>query len=674
MVKKLFAIILTICMVITMLPQIAFMAVQYPQEVTVFDSAVSGFERQTFDYGNSDIGGNATINGNTVISNVNGSGFQFKANDKFSETVKNGAIITVSMGLVFGKAADAGQMLLTRYKDNDNAAETRSAILLEYYNDKALRAFSTNCYLKQDFSDASISGANINATYVINTKTKAANMSLEYTPANSEAKETYSGGIDLTTAGMGSGEKYKIMYENSLELIRCYLSEGSVLNSFKITLTDLSTNSLYASINTAESTDDVKEVFDYYLKNGTFSYGNRFDELSDSEKTVIYGRFINQNFTSDSEVQALFDKLVAKQFSIVTKTYTYDFEDSVSPFSNGSVQILSDGNKVFVPITGSCQLKPLNGSVLGNGPIVTEYDYHYEPESGKEGIYVRYLTDTSPWAYILSKISSSSTVVLTDSPKWTDKVLTSGTTYKLRQSLDVESGKQTTSVDSGNGFEKANVTIDGVQSDKVDVENKGNIIGLDLRRGANNDNTKEYIDNITIKVYNPVYTALSYTETADEVKNVFDTYKSIGALDVEDNLGEEVYSQFIGSSYTSTANLEAAIKVVAQFAALGRDVYVYDTHVKSGDTALDSEFEAGTITYGAKAYTDTAGTVVTLVIAQYKDKELTNLTYAEKTLAQGINDISDSLTVSESAGTTINVFAVDKNANPYVVHKLLTGK
>ena len=213
-----------------------------------------------------------------------------------------------------------------------------------------------------------------------------------------------------------------------------------------------------------------------------------------------------------------------------------------------------------------------------------------------------------------------------------------------------------------------------MQSDKVDVENKGNIIGLDLRRGANNDNTKEYIDNITIKVYNPVYTALSYTETADEVKNVFDTYKSIGALDVEDNLGEEVYSQFIGSSYTSTASLETAIKVAAQFAALGRDAYVYDTHVKSGDTALDSEFEAGTITYGAKAYTDTAGTVVTLVIAQYKDKELTNLTYVEKTLAQGINDISDSLTVSESAGTTIKVFAVDKNANPYVVHKLLTGK
>ena len=113
---------------------------------------------------------------------------------------------------------------------------------------------------------------------------------------------------------------------------------------------------------------------------------------------------------------------------------------------------------------------------------------------------------------------------------------------------------------------------------------------------------------------------------------------------------------------------------MAQFAALGRDAYVYDTHVKLGDTALDSDFEAGTITYGAKAYTETSGTVVTLVIAQYKDKELTNLTYAEKTLVQGFNDISDSLTVSESAGTTIKVFAVDKNANPYVVHKLLTGK
>ena len=672
MVKKLFAIILTICMVMTMLPQIAFMAVQYPQEVTVFDSAVSGFERQTFDYGNSDYG-DATIKDGTVISNINGSGFQFKANDKFAEAVKNGAIITVSMNLVFGEDASVGQMLLTRYKDNDDATKTKSAILLEYYNNtKALRAFSTNCYLKQNVTD--IAGANINATYVINTKAKTANMNLEYTPANSETKETYSGEIDLTTDGMGSGEKYKIMYENNLELIRCYSSAGSVLNSFKITLTDLSTDSLYASINTAKNADDVKAVFDYYSKNRTFSYGDRFNELSDSEKTAIYNRFINGNFTNDTEVQSLFDKLVAKEFSIVTKTYTYDFESTENPFVNGTVKTLSDGNKVYVPETSGCQLKPLNGSVLGNGPIVTEYDYHYEPESGKEGIYVRYLTDTSPWAYILSKISSSSTVVLTDSPKWTDKVLTSGTSYKLRQSLDVESGKQTTSVDRGNGFEKANVTIDGVQSDKVDVENKGNIIGLDLRRGANNDNTKEYIDNITIKVYNPVYTALSYTETADEVKNVFDTYKSIGALDVEDNLGDEVYSQFIGSSYTSTASLETAIKVAAQFAALGRDAYVYDTHVKSGDTALDSEFEAGTITYGAKAYTDTAGTVVTLVIAQYKDKELTNLTYAEKTLVQGINDISDSLTVSESAGTTIKVFAVDKNANPYVVHKLLTGK
>ena len=200
-------------------------------------------------------------------------------------------------------------------------------------------------------------------------------------------------------------------------------------------------------------------------------------------------------------------------------------------------------------------------------------------------------------------------------------------------------------------------------------EYKGKIYGLDFRTRSN-----DYIDNIKVEIYNPVYTALYYTETADEVKNVFDTYKSIGALDVEDKLGEEVYSQFIGSSYTSTASLEAAIKVAAQFAALGRDAYVYDTYVKSGDTALDSEFEAGAITYGAKAYTDTAGTVVTLVIAQYKDKELTNLTYAEKTLVQGINDISDSLTVSESAGTTLKVFAVDKNANPYVVHKLLTGK
>ena len=153
MVKKLFAIILTICMVITMLPQIAFMAVQYPQEVTVFDSAVSGFERQTFDYGNSDYG-DATIKDGTVISNINGSGFQFKANDKFAEAVKNGAIITVSMNLVFGEDASVGQMLLTRYKDNDDATKTKSAILLEYYNNtKALRAFSTNCYLKQNVTD-----------------------------------------------------------------------------------------------------------------------------------------------------------------------------------------------------------------------------------------------------------------------------------------------------------------------------------------------------------------------------------------------------------------------------------------------------------------------------------------------------------------------------------------
>ena len=668
MVKKLFAIILTICMVITMLPQIAFMAVQYPQEVTVFDSAVSGFERQTFDYGNSDYG-DATIKDGTVISNINGSGFQFKANDKFAEAVKNGAIITVSMNLVFGEDASVGQMLLTRYKDNDDATKTKSAILLEYYNNtKALRAFSTNCYLKQNVTD--IAGANINATYVINTKAKTANMNLEYTPANSETKETYSGGIDLTTAGMGSGEKYKIMYENSLELIRCYLSEGSVLNSFKITLTDLSSDSLYVSLNTAESAEDVKEVFDYYSKNGTFSYGDRFDELSDSEKTAIYNRFITGNFTNDAEVQALFDKLVGKEFSIVTKTYTYDLETGESPFTNSEIVSL-DNNKVM-KLTGTAQLEIADLKNV-KGPIVTQYDYYYNTASG-EGTYFYYLTPGNKM--LMSKVMGSKYIAVDKYGTGTNligtsKLLVTGSIYGMQQCFDKETLRAQTNVKESTDTVYSSVRIDesGKSYTTFQSISDGVIRGIDLRM-----NTADYFDNITIKVYNPVYTALSYTETADEVKNVFDTYKSIGALDVEDNLGEEVYSQFIGSSYTSTANLEAAIKVAAQFAALGRDVYVYDTHVKSGDTALDSEFEAGTITYGAKAYTDTAGTVVTLVIAQYKDKELTNLTYAEKTLAQGINDISDSLTVSESAGTTIKVFAVDKNANPYVVHKLLTGK
>ena len=668
MVKKLFAIILTICMVITMLPQIAFMAVQYPQEVTVFDSAVSGFERQTFDYGNSDYG-DATIKDGTVISNINGSGFQFKANDKFAEAVKNGAIITVSMNLVFGEDASVGQMLLTRYKDNDDATKTKSAILLEYYNNtKALRAFSTNCYLKQNVTD--IAGANINATYVINTKAKTANMNLEYTPANSETKETYSGGIDLTTAGMGSGEKYKIMYENSLELIRCYLSEGSVLNSFKITLTDLSSDSLYVSLNTAESAEDVKEVFDYYSKNGTFSYGDRFDELSDSEKTAIYNRFITGNFTNDAEVQALFDKLVGKEFSIVTKTYTYDLETGESPFTNSEIVSL-DNNKVM-KLTGTAQLEIADLKNV-KGPIVTQYDYYYNTASG-EGTYFYYLTPGNKM--LMSKVMGSKYIAVDKYGTGTNligtsKLLVTGSIYGMQQCFDKETLRAQTNVKESTDTVYSSVRIDesGKSYTTFQSISDGVIRGIDLRM-----NTADYFDNITIKVYNPVYTALYYTETADEVKNVFDTYKSIGALDVEDNLGEEVYSQFIGSSYTSTASLETAIKVAAQFAALGRDAYVYDTHVKSGDTALDSEFEAGTITYGAKAYTDTAGTVVTLVIAQYKDKELTNLTYAEKTLAQGINDISDSLTVSESAGTTIKVFAVDKNANPYVVHKLLTGK
>ena len=692
MVKKLFAIILTICMVITMLPQIAFMAVQYPQEVTVFDSGVTSFIDNAAGLRN-DFGvfkitsaeNNAfDESGNIVLGGNANSGAQFEVDstsDKLKTLTKNGAILKISVSVKINEsAANKDDKPIISLRDGNNATLN----LFEYNSKKdgetpQFRGFSWNYkpYLQLDRDN--VAGTEITVDASINTKTQFGRVSFSGTDGKGKAISGDSEDFDFSQASASGNVLYSGLKNEGVSLIRCFLNPTDVIKSFKITVTDLSTNSLYASINTAESTDDVKEVFDYYLKNGTFSYGDRFDELSDSEKTVIYGRFINQNFTSDSEVQVLFDRLVAKQFGIVTKTYTYDFEDGSNPFSQGSIQTLSDGNHVYVPLNGGAnQLRPANLANAANGPVVTEYDYCYNGDgTSGYGIAFRYLAGNS--AYYLNQFTRFSNFVLYGQKAVTPQHLGYKAFYRIRQSLDVDTLSATLSAKekSADGdytqftFDESTIyTPYNTSTGNPFTESIGKIAGIDFRT----ERTDDYVDNITIKVYNPVYTALSYTETADEVKNVFDTYKSIGALDVEDNLGEEVYSQFRGSSYTSTASLEAAIKVAAQFAALGRDVYVYDTHVKSGDTALDSEFEAGTITYGAKAYTDTAGTVVTLVIAQYKDKELTNLTYAEKTLAQGINDISDSLTVSESAGTTIKVFAVDKNANPYVVHKLLTGK
>ena len=695
MVKKLFAIILTICMVITMLPQIAFMAVQYPQEVTVFDSGVTSFIDNAAGLRN-DFGvfkitsaeNNAfDESGNIVLGGNANSGAQFEVDstsDKLKTLTKNGAILKISVSVKINEsAANKDDKPIISLRDGNNATLN----LFEYNSKKdgetpQFRGFSWN-QRETTLDKETLSGAEFSVNLKLNTKNGNGDASFTYKQKDStEAKQVTYKTLDLNAATAnvsGNGVKFNTLWANSPKLLRFYLSKNDTLKSVKINLTDLSTDSLYASINTAANAEEVKEVLDYYSKNSSFSYGDRFDELSDSEKTVIYGRFINQNFTSDSEVQALFDRLVAKQFSIVTKTYTYDFEDGSNPFSQGSIQTLSDGNHVYVPLNGGAnQLRPANLANAANGPVVTEYDYCYNGDgTSGYGIAFRYLAGNS--AYYLNQFTRFSNFVLYGQKAVTPQHLGYKAFYRIRQSLDVDTLSATLSAKekSADGdytqftFDESTIyTPYNTSTGNPFTESIGKIAGIDFRT----ERTDDYVDNITIKVYNPVYTALSYTETADEVKNVFDTYKSIGALDVEDNLGEEVYSQFRGSSYTSTASLEAAIKVAAQFAALGRDVYVYDTHVKSGDTALDSEFEAGTITYGAKAYTDTAGTVVTLVIAQYKDKELTNLTYAEKTLAQGINDISDSLTVSESAGTTIKVFAVDKNANPYVVHKLLTGK
>ena len=690
--KKFISVVVSICMILSCLPILSFAEVQYPQEVTVFDSGVTSFKDNAAglrnDFGvfkiTSADSNTFDESGNIVLGGNANSGAQFEVDstsDKLKTLTKNGATLKISVSVKINEsAADKPDKPIISLRAGNNATLN----LFEYNSKKEgetpqFRGFSSNYKPYLQLKRDNVAGTEITVDASINTKTQFGRVRFSGTDGKGNAISGDSGDFDFSPHTAGDGTAYSLLKENGVSLVRCFLNPTDIIKRFKITVTDLSTDSLYASINTAANAEEVKEVLDYYSKNGSFSYGDRFDELSDSEKTVIYGRFINQNFTSDSEVQALFDRLVAKQFSIVTKTYTYDFEDGSNPFSQGSIQTLSDGNHVYVPLNGGAnQLRPANLANAANGPVVTEYDYCYNGDgTSGYGIAFRYLAGNS--AYYLNQFTRFSNFVLYGQKAVTPQHLGYKAFYRIRQSLDVDTLSATLSAKekSADGdytqftFDESTIyTPYNTSTGNPFTESIGKIAGIDFRT----ERTDDYVDNITIKVYNPVYTALSYTETADEVKNVFDTYKSIGALDVEDNLGEEVYSQFRGSSYTSTASLEAAIKVAAQFAALGRDVYVYDTHVKSGDTALDSEFEAGTITYGAKAYTDTAGTVVTLVIAQYKDKELTNLTYAEKTLAQGINDISDSLTVSESAGTTIKVFAVDKNANPYVVHKLLTGK
>ena len=678
--KKFISVVVSICMILSCLPILSFAEVQYPQEVTVFDSAVSGFNALSNEYGIFSISGSGHIkNEDGSLTLGTDEGVQFTPNERFCSVFKSGALLEINVDFIINATENDKTAIFAMRNSNDNMLN-----MFEYYKSAPkVRAFSWN-QRETTLDKETLSGAEFSVNLKLNTKNGNGDASFTYKQKDStEAKQVTYKTLDLNAATAnvsGNGIKFNTLWANSPKLLRFYLSKNDTLKSVKINLTDLSTDSLYASINTAANAEEVKEVLDYYSKNSSFSYGDRFDELSDSEKTVIYGRFINQNFTSDSEVQALFDRLVAKQFSIVTKTYTYDFEDGVNPFSQGSIQTLSDGNNVYVPLnSGANQLRPANLANTANGPVVTEYDYCYNGDgTSGYGIAFRYLAGNS--AYYLNQFTRFANFVLYGQKAVTPQHLGYKAFYRIRQSLDVDTLGATLSAKekSADGdytqftFDESTIyTPYNTSTGNPFTESIGKIAGIDFRT----ERTDDYVDNVTVKVYNPVYTALSYTETADEVKNVFDIYSSLGSIDtVYDSEYEvnynKVYEAFIGSSnYSSTKALQDAFNAECENNLIYPD-YETELGAYSGDEKV-SYFDKGN-SFNAKAsiisrVDGDAGAV--LVCAQYSnDGTLIDVWTDTKPLTNGVKaDLSvtpDITTVTDTYMKLMLLNSLD-NLKPY---------
>ena len=691
--KKFISVVVSICMILSCLPILSFAEVQYPHEVTVFDSGVTSFKDNAAglrnDFGvfkiTSADSNTFDESGNIVLGGNANSGAQFEvdsASDKLKTLTKNGAILKISVSVKINEsAANKDDKPIISLRDGNNATLN----LFEYNSKKdgetpQFRGFSWNYKPYLQLDRANVAGTEITVDASINTKTQFGRVSFSGTDGKGKAISGDSEDFDFSQASASGNVLYSGLKNEGVSLIRCFLNPTDVIKSFKITVTDLSTDSLYASINTAANAEEVKEVLDYYSKNSSFSYGDRFDELSDSEKTVIYGRFINQNFTSDSEVQSLFDRLAAKQFSIVTKTYTYDFEDGSNPFSQGSIQTLSDGNHVYVPLnSGANQLRPANLANTANGPVVTEYDYCYNGDgTSGYGIAFRYLAGNS--AYYLNQFTRFANFVLYGQKAVTPQHLGYKAFYRIRQSLDVDTLSATLSAKekSADGdytqftFDESTIyTPYNTSTGNPFTESIGKIAGIDFRT----ERTDDYVDNITIKVYNPVYTALSYTETADEVKNVFDIYSSLGSIDtVYDSEYEvnynKVYEAFIGSSnYSSTKALQDAFNAECENNLIYPD-YETELGAYSGDEKV-SCFDKGN-SFNAKASIISrvdGDTGAVLVCAQYSnDGTLIDVWTDTKPLTNGVKaDLSvtpDITTVTDTYMKLMLLNSLD-NLKPY---------
>ena len=695
--KKFISVVVSICMILSCLPILSFADVKYPQEVTVFDSGETSFKdnanglRNDFGIFKITSADNNTIDesGNIVLGGSGNSGAQFEVDstsDRLKTLTKNGATLKVSVSVKINEsAAGKPDKPIISLRAGDNATLN----LFEYNSKKEgetpqFRGFSSNYKPKLVLERDNVAGTEITVDASINTKTQFGRVIFSGKDGKGNAISGDSGDFDFSPHTAGDGTAYSLLKENGVSLVRCFLNPTDVIKSFKITVTDLSTDSLYESINTTANAEEVKEVLDYYSKNSSFSYGDRFDELSDGEKSEIYGNFINKNFASDSEIQALFDKLVAKKFSIITKTYTYDFENGENPFSKGSIQTLSDGNKVFVPVgSDASQLKPSNLANIACGPVVTEYDYCFNgDETGSEyGLALRYLAANG--TYYLNQFTKFSNFYTGDK-KSTEQHLGYKTFYRIRQSLDTETITAALSAkEASSSSDFTKFTFDGNyfytpttnNGGPLFEESAGNIVGIDMRSGR----TDDYIDNLTIKVYNPVYTALSYTETADEVKNVFDIYSSLGSIDTDYDSEYEVnydkvYEAFIGSSnYSSTKALQDAFNAECENNLIYSD-YETELGAYSGGEKVsyfdkDNSFNAKASIISRVDGDDSA----VLVCAQYSnDGTLIDVWTDTKPLTNGVKaDLSvtpDITTVTDTYMKLMLLNSLD-NLKPYCKSK-----
>ena len=278
--KKFISVVVSICMILSCLPILSFAEVQYPQEVTAFDSGVTSFKDNAAglrnDFGvfkiTSADSNTFDESGNIVLGGNANSGAQFEVDstsDKLKTLTKNGATLKISVSVKINEsAADKPDKPIISLRAGNNATLN----LFEYNSKKEgetpqFRGFSSNYKPYLQLKRDNVAGTEITVDASINTKTQFGRVRFSGTDGKGNAISGDSGDFDFSPHTAGDGTAFSLLKENGVSLVRCFLNPTDIIKRFKITVTDLSTDSLYASINTAANAEEVKEVLDYYSKN-----------------------------------------------------------------------------------------------------------------------------------------------------------------------------------------------------------------------------------------------------------------------------------------------------------------------------------------------------------------------------------------------------------------------